>query len=105
MTNGNRYFGVAAGVGLVVVTMSLTGAGQAVAQNLQKTVTSLIVNDALKAVKQTPLSGVDQWVASESVQMVVESGKAPLLTISTDTGPVSPFVMFGGIAGVLVPVP
>lgn len=204
MTNGNRYLGVAAGVGLVVATMTLTSAGAAVAQSVQKTVTSLIVNDEnnpvpvagrvttlaaeepynaevqiapescagltctqsfwfpkvptgkrlvirhvsawftvpvggivfppvfgipgvgsaiipsatepttmnpqyvqipLNAVKQTTFSGFDQWVASNSVQIVVESGQSPLLSLSTDTAHVSPFVMIGAIAGAFVPVP
>ena len=204
MANGNRYLGIAAGVGLVVVTMSLTSAGAAVAQSVQKTVTALIVNDAdnpvpvagrvttlaaeepynaevqiapdscggltctqtfwfpkvpagkrlvirhvsarfsvpvggivfapvfgipgvssaiipsatepttmhpgfaqisLAAVKQTTHSGYDQWLASESVQIVVESGQSPLLSVSTDTAHASPFVMIGAIAGAFVPVP
>lgn len=204
MTNGNRYLGVAAGVGLVVVTMSLTSAGPAIAQSVQKTVTSLIVNDAnnpvpvagqvttlaveepynaevqiapgscggincsqtiwfpkvpagkrliirhvsaafsvpvggtvfspvlsipgigtsiipsgteptttfprhvqlfLTAAKQTTYSGYDQWVVNDSVQFVVGSDQAPVLSIATDTAHVSPFVMIATIAGVLVPLP
>ena len=46
MTKWSRYLGIAAGVGVVVVTMSLTSAGPAIAQSAQKTVASLIVNDA-----------------------------------------------------------
>jgi hypothetical protein len=79
MTNGNRYFGVAAGVGLVVVTMSLTGAGQAVAQNVQKTVTALIVNDAANPVpvagKVTTLTGEEPYNAE--VQIAPESCGGP----------------------------
>ena len=62
MTDGSRYLGVAAGVGLVVATMSLTSAGAAVAQNVQKTVTALIVNDASNPV---PVAGQVTTLAAE----------------------------------------
>ena len=62
MRKSNRYLGAAAGVGLVVVTMSLTSAGPAVAQSVQKTVTSLIVNDASNPV---PVAGRVTTLAAE----------------------------------------
>jgi hypothetical protein len=57
MRKGQRYLGLAAGLGVLVAVLSMTGGGSALAQGALKPLEALIVNDSARPV---PVSNVNE---------------------------------------------